>query len=62
MTRLPGYYNFPYESSMEETGGTNPSAPSIFTIVYDLGLRLDSRKAPFDIVVVDGGNKTPTEN
>jgi uncharacterized protein (TIGR03435 family) len=60
MTGLPGYYDFPYELSMEESG--NSSTPSIFTIVDELGLTLDSRKAPFDVVVVDGGNKTPTEN
>ncbi len=66
-TDLAGVYNFPLELSMEEVGGVNASAdapprPSIFTSVQELGLKLDSRKAPIEMIVVDGGTKTPTEN
>ena len=60
MTCLPGHYDFPYDYSQEET--TRDSAPSIFTIVADLGLKLESRKAPFDVIVVDSGNKVPIGN
>ena len=35
---------------------------SIFSAVQDLGLKLESRKAPIDLIVIDSGNKTPTEN
>jgi len=39
------------------------SAPTIFTAVREqLGLKLDPKKAPLDILVIDQVNKTPTEN
>jgi uncharacterized protein (TIGR03435 family) len=46
-------------------GGPAPdSAPSasIFTAIQQLGLKLDSRKAPVDYVFVDKADKVPTEN
>lgn len=65
-TGLPGTYNFPLEMSMEELGGINAkpdtSAPSIFTIVEGLGLKLEPRKEQVEVIVVDSGNKVPTEN
>jgi uncharacterized protein (TIGR03435 family) len=66
-TNLAGAYNFPFELSMEEVGGINASAnatprPSIFTSLQEIGLKLESRKAPIEMIVVDGGAKTPTEN
>jgi uncharacterized protein (TIGR03435 family) len=65
-TGLPGTYNFPLEMSMEELGGLNAtpdsSAPSIFTIVEGLGLKLDSRKEPVEVIIIDSGNKVPAEN
>jgi uncharacterized protein (TIGR03435 family) len=39
-----------------------PSGPSLFAAVQSLGLRLEPRKAPIDILVVDYAEKTPTEN
>jgi uncharacterized protein (TIGR03435 family) len=50
------------------TGGTpldgpDPPAPDIFiAIQQQLGLKLAEAKAPFDIVVVDQAEKTPSEN
>ena len=65
-TGFPGTYNFPLEMSIEELGGINAnpdsSSPSIFTIVEGLGLKLESRKEPVEVIVVDSGNKVPTEN
>jgi uncharacterized protein (TIGR03435 family) len=40
---------------------TSTPAPSIFSAVQKLGLKLDSRKAPLDILIVDAAEK-PTEN
>jgi uncharacterized protein (TIGR03435 family) len=59
-TGLSGYYDFPLDFTQEET--LKDSAPSIFTVVADLGLKLESRKAPFDVIVIDGGDKVPIEN
>jgi uncharacterized protein (TIGR03435 family) len=38
------------------------SANSLFDAVQQVGLKLDARKAPLDVVVVDQVSKTPTEN
>lgn len=50
-------------------GGAAPSAPdgetapSLFTAVQEqLGLKLESRKAPIDLIVIDHLEKTPAEN
>lgn len=65
-TGLPGTYKFPLEMSMEELGGINAtpdrSTPSIFTIVEELGLKLESRKEPVEVIIVESGNKIPIEN
>jgi uncharacterized protein (TIGR03435 family) len=38
-------------------------APTIFQAVQDqLGLKLDARKTPVDLVIVDSGRKIPVEN
>ena len=38
-------------------------APSLFTAVQEqLGLKLESRKAAIDLVIVDHVEKTPSEN
>jgi len=36
--------------------------PSIFTAVQTLGLRLEPKKEPIDIIVIDHADKIPTEN
>jgi uncharacterized protein (TIGR03435 family) len=41
--------------------GDSSSAP-LFQAVQQLGLKLQARKAPFDTIVVDHVEKTPTEN
>jgi len=59
-TGLSGNYDFPLDLTLEETG--KDSAPSIFTVIADLGLKLESRKTPLDVVVIEAGNKVPIEN
>jgi uncharacterized protein (TIGR03435 family) len=38
------------------------STPSLFDALQRLGLKLDARRAPLDLLVVDEMRKTPTEN
>lgn len=39
-----------------------PSGPSIFAALEGLGLKLESRRAPLDILVIDHAEKAPVEN
>jgi uncharacterized protein (TIGR03435 family) len=67
MTGLTGIYDFTVDISGLGFNG-NPSAnpnpgPSIFTAVEEnLGLKLEARKAPIDVLVIDHVEKVPTEN
>ena len=45
----------PADAASDPTG-------SIFTSLAQLGLKLESRKAPIDIMVIDRAEKMPTEN
>jgi uncharacterized protein (TIGR03435 family) len=52
------------ERARAEPGGgaSDPSGASIFASIKNLGLKLEARKAPLDLLVVDYMDKTPTEN
>ncbi len=41
---------------------SDPGESSIFRSVQEMGLKLDARKAPLELIVVDHIEKTPTEN
>ena len=41
---------------------SDPSSNTVFNSVQQLGLRLDSRKAPVEFIVVDRAERSPTEN
>jgi uncharacterized protein (TIGR03435 family) len=36
--------------------------PSLFDSLQKVGLKLDARKAPMDVLVIDEVRKTPTDN
>jgi len=61
-TGLSGHYDFPLEYTVEERGSKTGDWPSVFTVVDDLGLKLRAHKQAFDVVVVDGGHRVPSEN
>src|SRR5581483_4357453 len=70
-TGLPGFYDFNFEWTPEapkmpgaDGSDTGPGAegPSLFTALREqLGLRLDAKKGPVQIMVIDHIDK-PTEN
>ncbi|MGA8593908.1 MAG: M56 and DUF3738 domain-containing protein [Bryobacteraceae bacterium] len=73
-TGLKGAYNFKLEWTPDDKQSNRPEqadeavtkasdAPSIFTAVEEqLGLKLEPRKAPAEILVIDHVEKVPTEN
>jgi uncharacterized protein (TIGR03435 family) len=74
LTELPGSYEVKLEwtpdtnraspDPAENAAGTaTPSAPSLFTAIQQqLGLRLEARKGPVDVLVVDRAEQKPAEN
>jgi uncharacterized protein (TIGR03435 family) len=61
-TELTGLYDFNVRFSPTDiTVTADQSAASIFTAIQELGLRMESAKAPMDVLVIDSVSK-PTEN
>lgn len=60
--------NFPRAAAPMGPGGERPAempeaqAASIFDALQQYGLKLEPRKAPLEILVIDHIEKTPTEN
>ena len=62
-TGLQGNFDYTIDISGLPGPQPDPAAPSIFTTVQrDMGLKLDARKAPISILVVDQASKVPTAN
>jgi uncharacterized protein (TIGR03435 family) len=78
MTNLPGLYDAEFDVSGEEAASaarahgavirrtgeeaSDPTGPSLTSSLQKVGLRLDGRKAPLEVIVVDSVEKVPTEN
>ena len=71
-TGLVGEYDFDFEYSREELDGFRrpltdapevSGAPTLrIALQESLGLQLEPKKGPVDVLVVDSGNKVPTQN
>jgi len=74
MTDIQGHFDITLNVTREDLGGMNlPSdsasadnpgnnASSVFAAIQELGLKLESRRAPVQHVVVDSAEKVPTGN
>jgi uncharacterized protein (TIGR03435 family) len=63
-TGLAGYYQFDlkYADEVSKTA-EDTGRPSVFTAVQEqLGLKLESRKGPVEVLVVDHAEKVPVDN
>jgi uncharacterized protein (TIGR03435 family) len=67
-TGLPGEYQIklawePGSAGADVAPQETSNAPSLFVAVQEqLGLRLESRKGPLDVIVVDSAEKVPADN
>lgn len=59
-TGLAGFYNFPFSPTKEET--RREEFPSVDTALGELGLKLEDRKLPLDVIVVESGSQIPIDN
>ena len=63
MTGLNGNYSFVVYFTPEGPNAGDASEPSIFGALQErLGLKLDARKGPVELLVIDHAEKVPTEN
>lgn len=64
MTELKGSYSFALDFVPEMESETDPApGPSIFTAVQEqLGLKLEARKGPVEVLIIERVDKTPSEN
>jgi len=62
-TGLTGFYQFDLRFADERQPVENQVGPSVFSAVQEqLGLKLESRKSPVDVLVIDHAEKVPLEN
>ena len=64
MTGLPGTYDFKMDYARDDSPAAADSAnASLFTALQEqLGLKLEAKKGPVEILVIDRVQKAPTEN
>jgi uncharacterized protein (TIGR03435 family) len=60
LTDFPGFFDFKLRWSVDDT---DPAAISLFAAIQEqLGLRLEGRRMPIEILIIDSAEKTPVEN
>jgi uncharacterized protein (TIGR03435 family) len=63
MTGQPGGFNINLDWVPDDMrSGDSIPGPTIYTALHDIGLKLEPRKAPVEILVVDRAEKVPVEN
>ena len=63
LTSLKGDFEFKLEWTPDDGIKPDDSGPSIFAALQEqLGLKLESRKGPLDVLVFDDAEKIPTDN
>ena len=60
-TNLTGHYDFDMSFDFVEGAGWKPIGPVLFTLVQDLGLKLEPQRATAEMLVIDAVSR-PTEN
>jgi uncharacterized protein (TIGR03435 family) len=71
-TGLAGKYNFHLETARPDMAGASarleaalgePNGPDIFeALEKQLGVKLEKKKVPFEVLVIDHVERAPTEN
>jgi uncharacterized protein (TIGR03435 family) len=66
-TGLEGFYEVKLEWAPSNLSAQEPAEPAVGPSIYNavqtqLGLKLEARKGPLDVLVVDNALKVPTEN
>jgi uncharacterized protein (TIGR03435 family) len=67
-TGLTGDYDFKLDFEWRFSRAAQPAdnasdpAPSVFAALETLGLKLEAKKVPFDVLVIDHIDKSPTAN
>ena len=67
-TKLEGHYDFRirFDENREladasDSGATKPAAGAIFTALREIGLKLEARKIPVDVLVIESAER-PSDN
>lgn len=63
MTSLTGTYDIELKWTPDAAAAGDDLGPSVFTAIQEqLGLRLDARKVPTEVLVIDRAERSPIEN